>query len=148
MQIVVDVLCSLNVAQKPLGRNVAGAGSNDAWRVGRRRLGRDLRPGPDGVRGQGLLQPLGQLPHAVDLLLERIIVQLLGWNAAGPRRPGRAIAVLLFAAVPMAAAWLAWAHPDWAGPVFTVGALLALAGVLVERWLFFAQARHLVTLYY
>lgn len=60
----------------------------------------------------------------------------------------RAISVLLFAIVPAVAAWLAWAQPDWGGPVFTVGALLALLGVLVERWLFFAQARHLVTLYY
>ena len=63
-------------------------------------------------------------------------------------RPLRAIALLLFAVVPMAAAWFAWANPDFAGPVFTLGALLALAGTLVERWLFFAQARHLVTLYY
>jgi DMSO reductase anchor subunit len=63
-------------------------------------------------------------------------------------RPLRAIALLLFAVAPMAAAWLAWANPGLAGPVFTLGALLALAGTLVERWLFFAQARHLVTLYY
>lgn len=63
-------------------------------------------------------------------------------------RPLRAIALLLFAAVPMVAAWLAWANPELAGPVFTLGALLALTGTLVERWLFFAQARHLVTLYY
>jgi len=63
-------------------------------------------------------------------------------------RPLRAIALLLFALAPMAAAWLAWANPDLAGPVFTLGAVLTLAGVLVERWLFFAQARHVVTLYY
>jgi DMSO reductase anchor subunit len=29
-----------------------------------------------------------------------------------------------------------------------LAALSAMAGVLVERWLFFAQARHAVTLYY
>lgn len=63
-------------------------------------------------------------------------------------RPLRAIALLLFAVVPMVAAWLAWANPQMAGPVFTLGTLLALSGTLVERWLFFAQARHLVTLYY
>ncbi|GAA5069350.1 dimethyl sulfoxide reductase anchor subunit family protein [Lysobacter panacisoli] len=60
----------------------------------------------------------------------------------------RAISLLLFAVVPALAAWLGWAQPDWAGPIFTVAALLALVGVLVERWLFFAQARHVVTLYY
>ena len=30
----------------------------------------------------------------------------------------------------------------------TEEARIALAGALLERWLFFAQARHLVTLYY
>ena len=35
-----------------------------------------------------------------------------------------------------------------AAPWFTVAAIGALAGTFVERWLFFAQARHLVTLYY
>ncbi|MDG2517266.1 dimethyl sulfoxide reductase anchor subunit family protein [Lysobacter soli] len=63
-------------------------------------------------------------------------------------RPLRFIALVLFAVVPMVASWFAWANPALAGPVFTLGALLALAGTLVERWLFFAQARHLVTLYY
>lgn len=63
-------------------------------------------------------------------------------------RPLRFIALALFAGVPMVASWFAWANPALAGPVFTLGALLALAGTLVERWLFFAQARHLVTLYY
>jgi sulfite dehydrogenase (quinone) subunit SoeC len=33
-------------------------------------------------------------------------------------------------------------------PALTVAALSLLLGALVERWLFFAQARHLVTLYY
>ena len=63
-------------------------------------------------------------------------------------RPLRVVALLLFTVVPMVAAWLAWANPEQAGPIFTVGALLGLTGTLVERWLFFAQARHLVTLYY
>lgn len=63
-------------------------------------------------------------------------------------RPLRFVALVLFAVVPMVASWFAWANPALAGPVFTLGALLALAGTLVERWLFFAQARHLVTLYY
>jgi DMSO reductase anchor subunit len=29
-----------------------------------------------------------------------------------------------------------------------LAALTAMAGVLVERWLFFAEAKHAVTLYY
>ena len=35
-----------------------------------------------------------------------------------------------------------------AGPWFALAAASALAGAFVERWLFFAEARHLVTLYY
>jgi DMSO reductase anchor subunit len=40
----------------------------------------------------------------------------------------------------------------WTGPLAMVAAIgaaaLALAGVLIERWLFFAEAKHTVTLYY
>lgn len=84
-------------------------------------------------------------PHTQDNYLNREMGFVLARRHA---RPLRAISVLLFAAVPAVGAWLAWAQPDWAGPVFTVVALLALLGILVERWLFFAQARHMVTLYY
>lgn len=108
------------------------------------------RRSPGATRGDAVGLPgrevsVFERPHTQGNYLTREMGYVLARKHA---RPLRAIAVLLFAAVPMAAAWLAWAHPDWAGPVFTVGALLALAGVLVERWLFFAQARHLVTLYY
>lgn len=84
-------------------------------------------------------------PHTQDNYLNREMGFVLARRHA---RPLRAISVLLFAAVPAVGAWLAWALPEWAGPVFTVVALLALIGILVERWLFFAQARHMVTLYY
>jgi DMSO reductase anchor subunit len=57
--------------------------------------------------------------------------------------------VLLFALVPALLALPAWlvAHLD-AGPWFAAAAVSALLGAAVERWLFFAEARHLVTLYY
>ena len=42
--------------------------------------------------------------------------------------------------------WL-FVHVD-AAPWFALAALSALAGAFVERWLFFAEAKHLVTLYY
>ena len=35
-----------------------------------------------------------------------------------------------------------------ATPLLWVGALSFQLGALVERWLFFAEAKHLVTLYY
>lgn len=61
----------------------------------------------------------------------------------------RMIALVLFALVPALCALPVWfiVHLD-AGPWLLVASLSALAGALVERWLFFAEAKHLVTLYY
>jgi len=63
-------------------------------------------------------------------------------------RPLRWIATLLFGVTPVIAALLAWLWPSLAVAVFAVTALPVLVGLLVERWLFFAQAKHLVSLYY
>ena len=60
----------------------------------------------------------------------------------------RAIALLLFGGIPVVVAAAAWLAPAAAGIAFAVGALSILAGAFVERWLFFAEARHVVTLYY
>jgi DMSO reductase anchor subunit len=61
----------------------------------------------------------------------------------------RIIALILFALIPALCALPVWffVHLD-ASPLLLVASLSALAGTLVERWLFFAEARHLVTLYY
>jgi len=61
----------------------------------------------------------------------------------------RLIAMVLFAVIPtllMLPVWL-FVHLD-AAPWLTAAAVSALLGAMVERWLFFAEARHLVTLYY
>lgn len=60
----------------------------------------------------------------------------------------RGIAVLLFAVVPVLCCWLAWQFEGAATPMLAVAALSSLLGALVERWLFFAEAKHLVMLYY
>ncbi|MBX9400409.1 dimethyl sulfoxide reductase anchor subunit [Lysobacter sp. BMK333-48F3] len=61
----------------------------------------------------------------------------------------RGIAVALFALAPLLAAVLAcWLPAGPAAALAAVAALAVLLGTLVERWLFFAQARHVVTLYY
>jgi DMSO reductase anchor subunit len=60
----------------------------------------------------------------------------------------RLIAYLLFGALPLCAALLASLLPATAAFALPLAALSALLGTFVERWLFFAQARHLVTLYY
>jgi DMSO reductase anchor subunit len=61
----------------------------------------------------------------------------------------RVISLLLFAVAP---ALLLVARPFVSegveGILLLLASLSALAGAMVERWLFFAEARHLVTLYY
>lgn len=61
----------------------------------------------------------------------------------------RGLSLLLFAVAPIACLF-AIGRVDAVAPVawLWLAALSALAGAFVERWLFFAQARHLVTLYY
>jgi len=61
----------------------------------------------------------------------------------------RALAIVLFAVLPILLLLPAWVfvHVDTT-PWYTAAALSALAGAFVERWLFFAEAKHLVTLYY
>ena len=61
----------------------------------------------------------------------------------------RAIAAVLFALVPALCALPVWLLPHGdATPLLWVGAVSFQVGALVERWLFFAEAKHLVTLYY
>ena len=61
----------------------------------------------------------------------------------------RLIAVVLFAAMPVLCMLAALLSADGGGRMwFALGAASAIAGTFVERWLFFAEARHLVTLYY
>lgn len=61
----------------------------------------------------------------------------------------RTCALALGYGAPTACAILSLAMAGVGGTlVSTVGALSALGGMLVERWLFFAEARHTATLYY
>jgi DMSO reductase anchor subunit len=60
----------------------------------------------------------------------------------------RIIAVVLFADVPALCALAVLLLPIAAAPWLAVAAISALVGAFVERWLFFAEAKHVVTLYY
>jgi DMSO reductase anchor subunit len=61
----------------------------------------------------------------------------------------RGLALLLFAVAPIACVLLIGRVPGIAPAAWLwLAAIAALAGAFVERWLFFAQARHVVTLYY
>ena len=61
----------------------------------------------------------------------------------------RLLAMLLFAAAPLLCSLplFLYAHGHVGLPM-AAAAAFALSGALVERWLFFAEARHMVTLYY
>lgn len=60
----------------------------------------------------------------------------------------RAICLVLIGAVPILAAVARLALPGWSAVLAGIAALAATAGLFVERWLFFAQAKHVVMLYY
>ncbi len=60
----------------------------------------------------------------------------------------RRLALLLFGGVPAAACVITLLHPGFALPALALAALSALLGAMMERWLFFAEARHVVMLYY
>ncbi|TWI14429.1 dimethyl sulfoxide reductase anchor subunit family protein [Aerolutibacter ruishenii] len=60
----------------------------------------------------------------------------------------RVLAVALFGAVPVLCLLLAQSAPAATAVGLALATLSALLGVAVERWLFFAQARHVVSLYY
>lgn len=84
-------------------------------------------------------------PHTQDNYLTREMGYVLARKHA---RKLRAIALILFGAVPVALAALAWCWPASDAAALPLAALSVLLGTLVERWLFFAEAKHLVTLYY
>ncbi|MGQ7792211.1 dimethyl sulfoxide reductase anchor subunit family protein [Faunimonas sp. B44] len=110
--------------RRPLG--AAGSTPETATRLGR--FGR--------VR---LLEP----PHSTGNYLTREMVFRVGRKHAAKLR---AIAVVLGGLAPALLVALGLAAGGW--PWFAAAALVHLAGILAERWLFFAEAEHVVALYY
>ncbi|GAB2488955.1 dimethyl sulfoxide reductase anchor subunit family protein [Arenimonas alkanexedens] len=60
----------------------------------------------------------------------------------------RRIALGLFGGVPVVACVVTMIFPGLGMAVLGMAALAALLGAMVERWLFFAEARHVVMVYY
>ncbi|HET9190078.1 MAG TPA: DMSO reductase, partial [Rudaea sp.] len=60
----------------------------------------------------------------------------------------RTICIVLIGAVPILAAVALFVLPGWSAIFACIAALAATAGLFVERWLFFAEAKHVVMLYY
>ncbi len=85
-------------------------------------------------------------PHTEENYLQKEMAYRIARKHA--RRLRHVVRLLGFAA-PAAAVAIGWAGPDWLHAALGIlAAVLALAGLLVERWLFFAEATHTVTLYY
>jgi len=84
-------------------------------------------------------------PHTEDNYLTREMGYVLARKHAAKLRR---IATALFAVLPLALALVALALPAAGTASMIAAAWSVLLGALVERWLFFAQARHVVTLYY
>jgi DMSO reductase anchor subunit len=81
-----------------------------------------------------------ELPHTSENFVQKEMGFAVARRHAAKLR--RAVVILLALAFLAMLASLAWP------PVAIAAAALALAAAAVERWLFFAEARHVVTLYY
>ena len=85
-------------------------------------------------------------PHTEENYLQAEMVYRVGRKHAVKLRR---LALVTGAAVPIIACLLAVALPGGLGAMLAVVAVLAgMLGVFIERWLFFAQAKHTVSLYY
>lgn len=114
------------------------------------RYWRDLRTlAMPATRGSAVGLPdrdvtLFERPHTEGNFLTREMVFVLARKHALMLQR---IALLLFAVVPLACVGIA-AVEQVAWPWLGAATASMLAGAVVERWLFFAQARHVVSLYY
>lgn len=84
-------------------------------------------------------------PHTEANFITREMVFVVARQHA---RVLRWLAVGLFAGVPLLAALAIAAWPNAGRMLFPLIVLAVLAGTFVERWLFFAQAKHIVSQYY
>jgi DMSO reductase anchor subunit len=135
--------------------NMVGAGivigATALWRI-KRRYWRDID-----------LAPLAQTTGAAVGLPDRSVASFepphteanyltreMGFVVARKHaRKLRTIAVVLFAGIPALCALPLWLLPHGdATALLWIGAISFQLGAIVERWLFFAEAKHLVTLYY
>lgn len=110
----------------------------------------DVEPLPatrgDAVGLPGRTVSVFERPHTESNYLTREMAFVVARKHA---RRLRGLSLLLFAVLPMLCLF-AIGRIGGIAPMawLWLAALSALAGAFVERWLFFAQARHLVTLYY
>lgn len=116
------------------------------WSTALRRSLADRGSTPESATGLGFIGRvrLFERPHTGENYLTREMVHVIGRRHAFKLRW---IALVLGAAVPFliaAVVALMPVAPAWLGLAF----LSMVAGLFVERWLFFAEATHAVSLYY
>lgn len=97
-----------------------------------------------GLQGLGAVTAF-ERPHTEANYLTREMGFVLARKHAGRLR---LLALLLLAVLPLLALIASALRPGVTIAALPLAALAALAGTFVERWLFFAQARHMVTVYY
>jgi DMSO reductase anchor subunit len=87
-----------------------------------------------------------EAPHSEENYLMREMGHVIARKHAGPLR---GISLALGFALPLLLTLLAMVWPGWPAIIATgLAAGFGMLGILVERWLFFAEAKHAVTLYY
>jgi sulfite dehydrogenase (quinone) subunit SoeC len=86
-----------------------------------------------------------EAPHSEPNYITREMVFVFARRHA---QPMKAAARVLAVAVPFAGLLLAWAWPVLAVPMLVLAVAGFQCGALLERWLFFAEARHVVERYY
>lgn len=99
-----------------------------------------------GLGGLGQARPLDPPHTGTNYLLREMGYRVARKHAASLRR--LALAVGFGAPVLLAGLAIALGGGRLASVALILGALAAVAGLLVERWLMFAEATHTVTLYY
>jgi DMSO reductase anchor subunit len=115
------------------------------WRFIDRSVGGSTAGTATGLGGLGTVR-LFEAPHTSDNYLQKEMGFVIARKHAAKLRR---IALLAAFALPFVLTLVALVVPGVPALVTAaVAAPLAMLGVLVERWLFFAEAKHSVTLYY
>lgn len=86
-----------------------------------------------------------EAPHSEANYITREMVFVFARKHAAPMR---AATMGLTVVAPVAAFVLAWTLPTLVAPALVLAVLAFQGGALLERWLFFAEARHVVARYY
>lgn len=131
---------------------IAALAVSAAWLL-KLRYWRDIDEGrspatPESATGLGALGKVRMLepPHTEENYLLREMGYQVGRKHAGKLRRLSAVAGFL---LPLVAALLVLASAGWWElPLALLAAVSGLIGILVERWLFFAEATHTVILFY